>query len=72
MKYSSRVKPISYVKQSGILCPIVLPGGASTLSIGNPLRITDYVFHVTRNPPSLGEHGADVFEDWLRSDPDAP
>ena len=56
----------AHVKQSGILCPIVLPGGASTLSIGNPLRITDYAFQVTRNPPSLGEHGAEVFEDWLK------
>jgi len=54
-----------HVKQSGILCSLVLPGGASTLSIGNPLRITDYAFQVTRNPPGLGEHGAEVFEDWL-------
>jgi succinate--hydroxymethylglutarate CoA-transferase len=51
-------------KQSGILCPLVLPGGASTLSIGNPLRMTDYAFQVTRNPPDLGAHGAEVFEDW--------
>ena len=56
----------AHVKQSGILCPIALPGGRSTLSIGNPLRMTDYSFQVARNPPSLGEHGADVFEDWLR------
>jgi crotonobetainyl-CoA:carnitine CoA-transferase CaiB-like acyl-CoA transferase len=45
----------------------VLPGGASTLSIGNPLRMTDYSFQVTRNPPGLGEHDADVFEDWLET-----
>jgi len=43
----------------------VPPRGASTLSIGNPLRMTDYSFQVTRNPPGLGEHGADVFEDWF-------
>src|SRR5438552_3492253 len=53
-----------HVKQSGILCSLVLPGSRSTLSIGNPLRMTDYSFQVTRNPPGLGEHGADVFKDW--------
>jgi crotonobetainyl-CoA:carnitine CoA-transferase CaiB-like acyl-CoA transferase len=56
-----------HVKQSGILCSLVLPGGRSTLSIGNPLRMTDYSFQVTRNPPGLGEHGTDVFEDWLET-----
>jgi crotonobetainyl-CoA:carnitine CoA-transferase CaiB-like acyl-CoA transferase len=56
-----------HVKQTGILCPLVLPGGAATLSVGNPLRMTDYAFQVTRNPPALGEHGAEVFEDWLET-----
>jgi len=54
-----------HVKETGILCPITLPGGRSTLSIGNPLGMTDYSFRVTRNPPRLGEHDKDVFEDWL-------
>jgi crotonobetainyl-CoA:carnitine CoA-transferase CaiB-like acyl-CoA transferase len=54
-----------HVKASGILCPIELPGGRSTLSIGNPLVMTDYAFEVSRQPPRLGEHDAEVFEDWL-------
>jgi len=29
--------------------------------------MTDYSFQVTRNPPGLGEHDADVFEDWLET-----
>ena len=31
----------------------------------DPLQMTDYSFQVTRNPPGLGEHGADVLENWL-------
>ncbi len=56
----------AHVKETGILCPITLPGGRETLSVGNPLAITDYAFRVSRNPPRLGEHDEDVFEDWLR------
>lgn len=54
----------AHVKATGILCPIELPGGGATLSIGNPLAMTDYTFQVSRNPPRLGEHDEEVFEDW--------
>ena len=55
-----------HVKESGILCPITLPGGRATLCVGNPLALTDYAFRVHRNPPRLGEHDEEVFRDWLR------
>jgi succinate--hydroxymethylglutarate CoA-transferase len=55
-----------HVKATGILSPITLPGGRSTLSVGNPLRMTGYQFRVNRHPPRLGEHDREVFDDWLR------
>ncbi|MEX2151622.1 MAG: CoA transferase [Steroidobacteraceae bacterium] len=55
-----------HVKEMGILCPITLPGGRSSLSVANPLGMTGYSFRVARNPPRLGEHDKDVFEDWLK------
>jgi crotonobetainyl-CoA:carnitine CoA-transferase CaiB-like acyl-CoA transferase len=55
-----------HVKQSGILCPITLPGGRETFAVGNPLAMTGYAFQVRRNPPRLGEHDEDVFQEWLR------
>jgi crotonobetainyl-CoA:carnitine CoA-transferase CaiB-like acyl-CoA transferase len=57
-----------HVKESGILCPITLPGGRASLSVGNPLGMTDYAFQVARNPPRLGEHDEEVFADWLRGE----
>jgi succinate---hydroxymethylglutarate CoA-transferase len=60
-----------HVKETGILCPITLPGGRPSLSVGNPLRMTDYAFQVSRNPPRLGEHEKDVFDDWLGGERDA-
>ena len=57
-----------HVKESGILCPITLPGGRASLSVGNPLGMTDYAFQVRRNPPRLGEHDEEVFADWLRGE----
>jgi crotonobetainyl-CoA:carnitine CoA-transferase CaiB-like acyl-CoA transferase len=55
-----------HVKEAKLLCPITLPGGRKTRAVANPLRLTGYQFQVTRNPPRLGEHQAEVFRDWLK------
>jgi len=56
-----------HVKETQLLCPIVLPGGRATQAVANPLRLTGYRFEVTRNPPRLGEHQEEVLRDWLKA-----
>lgn len=42
---------------------ITLPGGARTRTFASPLRFSGHGFPITRNPPALGEHNAQVFGD---------
>jgi crotonobetainyl-CoA:carnitine CoA-transferase CaiB-like acyl-CoA transferase len=42
---------------------ITLPAGAKTRTFASPLRFSGQGFPIYRNPPALGEHNAEVFEE---------
>ena len=54
-----------HVKATNLLCSVTLPGGKKTGSVANPIRMTGYEFKVHREPPLAGEHGEEVFREWL-------
>lgn len=53
-----------HVLASGIVRPMVLPNGAETLTVGNPVKMSGYGFEVYRRPPHRGEHTDAVLADW--------
>ncbi|WP_338448896.1 CoA transferase [Niallia oryzisoli] len=48
-----------------ILREMNLPNGEQTLTIGFPVKISDYEFEIYRTPPQLGEHNKQVIKEWL-------
>lgn len=56
-----------HVQRMGILHELMLPNGVKTRTVGYPLRISDYAFSVRRPPPRLGEHNAEVLQEWAAS-----
>jgi succinate---hydroxymethylglutarate CoA-transferase len=54
-----------HVKGMGLIHDLMLPNSAAIKTIGFPVEITGYQFHVERQPPALGEHTEEVFEQWL-------
>lgn len=49
-----------------ILKEMDLPNGEKTTAVGFPVKMTNYEFEIFRRPPKLGEHNAEVMEDWLQ------
>ncbi len=44
----------------GLVCPMTLPNGVTTRTVGCPVRIDGQVVPVDTRPPALGEHAGDV------------
>lgn len=49
------------VEHMGWVSQIALPGGGSARTFGSPLRFSGQAFPITRDPPALGQHNAEVF-----------
>jgi crotonobetainyl-CoA:carnitine CoA-transferase CaiB-like acyl-CoA transferase len=49
------------VEHMGWVSQIGLPGGGHARTFGSPLRFSGEGFPITRNPPALGEHNAEIF-----------
>jgi crotonobetainyl-CoA:carnitine CoA-transferase CaiB-like acyl-CoA transferase len=54
-----------HVVATGLVREMTLPNGRSTRTVAFPMKISGYEFSVYRNPPALGEHNGEVFEEWL-------
>lgn len=59
-----------HVKQMGVVHPLELPNGVVTTTIAFPVKLSGFDFEVRRPPPLLGEHNAEVFDEWLGGKPD--
>lgn len=55
----------AHIAEMGIIHPLQLPNGVETKTTGFPVRMSCFDYAVLRPPPGLGEHEADVLEDWL-------
>ena len=53
------------VAHLGLVHPLPLPNGVETRTTGFPVTMSGYAFAVRRPPPVLGEHTAEVLEEWL-------
>ena len=53
------------VAHLGLIHPLTLPNGVETRTTGFPIAMSDYTFEIRRAPPELGEHTAEVLEEWL-------
>jgi crotonobetainyl-CoA:carnitine CoA-transferase CaiB-like acyl-CoA transferase len=56
---NEHIDAIGLVRQMG------LPGGGSTLTVANPIRMTGYEFEITQRPSMPGEHNEAVVREWL-------
>lgn len=63
----SQVLADPQVEHMGWVQQITLPGGARTRTFASPLRICGEGLPITRNPPALGEHTAEVLAELERS-----
>jgi succinate---hydroxymethylglutarate CoA-transferase len=44
---------------------MTLPNGRKTKTIAFPMTVSGHEFSVYRDPPLLGEHNEEVFDQWL-------
>ncbi|PWA05285.1 carnitine dehydratase, partial [Pueribacillus theae] len=56
-----------HVTDMGLINELELPNGQTIKDFGFPIKMTNYEFEITRNPPKLGEHNDEVMADWLHS-----
>ena len=63
----SQVLADPQVEHMGWVQQITLPGGARTRTFASPLRISGEGLPITRNPPALGEHTAEVLAELARA-----
>lgn len=54
-----------HVQAIGLVRDMALPGGGTTLTIANPIRLTGYEFAITQRPSLPGEHNDVVMREWL-------
>ena len=54
-----------HVAASGLVREMTLPNGRTTRTVAFPMKISGYEFSVYRNPPALGQHNGEVFDEWL-------
>lgn len=57
-----------HVDHKGWITDMSLPNGVQTKTVGFPIDIEGFAFSIYRDPPRLGEHNAEVFQEWLGSD----
>ena len=51
----------------GLLHNLPLPNDVQMMTVGFPVSMTGYAFHINRRPPALGEHTEEVFEEWMET-----
>ncbi|MDR7242695.1 CaiB/BaiF CoA transferase family protein [Priestia megaterium] len=49
-----------------IVRDLPLPNGSSIPTVGFPVKVKGYEFHVYRKPPLLGEHTNEVLQEWKK------
>ncbi len=49
--------------------PLTLPNGVETRTTAFPVRLSGHRFEIDRPPPTLGEHDAEVDDEWLCASP---
>jgi len=54
-----------HVRATHLVREMTLPNGRKTRTIAFPMTISGSEFNVYRNPPLLGEHNEEVFDQWL-------
>lgn len=54
-----------HVADMGLVVPLSLKNGVDTRTTAFPLKMTGYAFEVRLEPPHLGEHTQEVFEEWI-------
>jgi len=54
-----------HVDEMGLVRPMKLPNGVETQTTAFPLSMTGFSFNVYREPPELGAHTREVFDEWL-------
>jgi crotonobetainyl-CoA:carnitine CoA-transferase CaiB-like acyl-CoA transferase len=54
-----------HVGSMGLVRSLTLPNGAETRTTAFPVAISGHDFEVYRQPPELGAHTAEVYDDWL-------
>jgi succinate--hydroxymethylglutarate CoA-transferase len=54
-----------HVEHMGLVRPLRLPNGDETQTVGFPIGISGFQFDITREPPALGAHNEEVFDEWL-------
>jgi succinate---hydroxymethylglutarate CoA-transferase len=55
----------AHVRETRLVREMTLPNGRKTRTIAFPMTISGSEFSVYRNPPLLGEHNEEVFDQWL-------
>ena len=60
------------VAAMNLVRPLSLPNGVETRTTAFPVSMSNYDFNVYRQPPMLGAHTEEVFEEWLSSSADEP
>ncbi len=53
------------VAELRLVRPLQLPNGVETRTTAFPVRMTGYEFEIHRQPPELGAHTDEVYEEWL-------
>ena len=56
-----------HVGAMGLLHNLPLPNDVQMMTVGFPVSMTGYAFHINRRPPALGEHTEEVFEEWMET-----
>lgn len=56
-----------HVREMGLIHELRLPNGVQTCTTAYPVKMTGYEFEISREPPQLGAHTEEVFEEWLGS-----
>lgn len=54
-----------HVTAMGIIHPLQLPNGVKTRTTGFPVQMSTFDYTVSRPPPNLGEHCAEITKEWL-------
>lgn len=54
-----------HVRHMGWVRDMHLPNGILSKTVGFPVAISGFEFRIDRDPPALGAHGDEVFDQWL-------
>lgn len=55
------------VEHLGLVQSLKMPNGATTKTVGFPVKISDFDYKIEKAPPGLGEHNEEVFKEWTTS-----